>query len=145
MSGLGAFPYAISSHPCGLCCCTIKPSTHPTLIIRPAILPTTTTPPRRHITVYIASSGSHPYSHRLAELGSGTMLQVRGQGLDCHLDLLFNWFVFHQQAASSVSASSLSPPLQVCCHHSLRASPFGHDATLLPNPPLQRPHHCNRK
>ncbi|KAI8469109.1 MAG: hypothetical protein J3K34DRAFT_459528 [Monoraphidium minutum] len=30
----------------------------------------------RHITAYIATSGAHPYSHRLAELGSGTMLQM---------------------------------------------------------------------
>ncbi|GBF99975.1 hypothetical protein Rsub_12668, partial [Raphidocelis subcapitata] len=30
----------------------------------------------RHITSYIASSREHPYSHRLAELGSGTMLQM---------------------------------------------------------------------
>jgi hypothetical protein len=36
----------------------------------------------RHISDYIAAKeGSHPYRVRLAELGSGTMLQVRQLGL----------------------------------------------------------------
>jgi hypothetical protein len=33
-----------------------------------------------HISTYIAAGQQHPYSHRLAELGSGTMLQVREGG-----------------------------------------------------------------
>jgi hypothetical protein len=30
----------------------------------------------RHISAFIVPGRRHPYSHRLAELGSGTMLQV---------------------------------------------------------------------
>ena len=40
-----------------------------------------------HITAYIATSGAHPYSHRLAELGSGTVLQMMLVDSLVHSDL----------------------------------------------------------